>query len=508
MLLALPLAVGACTVGPDYKEPVADALPPQFGEAVTGTQPAPDLNGWWKGYADPELNRLIELALAGSPDIGVALSRIAQARAQERVTIGNQLPQLTGRAGTNYQRFSKNAGFGSLASLFGGGAGAGGGGAAGGGTPGGGLAAPGGSIHTYSLGFDASWEIDLFGGTTRALQGAAARVQAAVWNARDAQLSLVAEVADAYLQLRTLQDRERVARDELARQQRNLAIAQNTARAGLIAEGDFVRQRADVANAEAALAPLVAQGKAEMHALAVLAGQTPDALIGELSQPRSALASPPVVPPGLPAELLRRRPDVRAAERNLAAATADIGVAVADLFPKLSLTGMEQLISTALSKLISGDSLQLTGSANVQVPLLDFGRRRGAIEQRRAQADEAYFTYQRTVLIALRDVEDALIRLRTDIEQAKSLTAGLADARRGVGSVEARWRAGLTDYGDVLAARRAVLAAEDGLATAEGAQRRDLVALYKALGGGWEDLSLVEVKPGATGVNYSVERKR
>jgi NodT family efflux transporter outer membrane factor (OMF) lipoprotein len=507
-LLPALLAAG-CTVGPNYRPPEPPkGLSPQFGEAVTGTQPAPDLTGWWKAYDDPELNRLIDLALAGNPDIGIATARIAQARAAEREAGARLLPEVDATAGANYTRFSKNAGLSSLSSLFGGGggAGSGSGGASGGsqsGSSGGGIAPPGDSIHTYSFGFDASWEVDLFAGGRRGVESAVARREASVWNARDAQLSLVAEVADAYLQLRALQQRETIARDEVARQQNYLAIAEHTAQAGLIAHSDFIRQRTELAGAVAAIEPIVAQGKAEMHALGALAGQTPDSLIVELSQPRPELALPPVIPPGLPSELLRRRPDVRAAERNLAASTADIGVAVADLFPKLSLTGVAQFISTALSNLISPDSLQITANANATFPVLDFGRRGAKVSESKAAADEAYFQYQKTVLNALREVEDALIRIRADDEQRRSLAAGLADAQVAVRSVESRYRAGLTDYGDVLLARRAVLSAEDGLAVAEGTQRRDLVSLYKALGGGWEGLALNETEARAASANYT-----
>lgn len=502
-------ALGACTVGPTYRAPVA-AAPPAFGEATTGTTPAPSLAGWWRQYRDAELDRLIALTLKQSPDIDAAVARIAEARAQERVARAAYLPQVNAQAGTNYQKFSKNAGLASLASLLGGGSGGGtsgggasGGGAAGGGTSGGGVAAPGGSIQTYSVGFDASWELDLFGGVARQVEGSRARTTAAVWNARDTQLSLVAETADAYLQLRGLQQREAIARGELARQQRNLEIAANTSRAGLIAQGDFIRQRAELASAQAAIPSIVAEGKAQMHALAVLTGQTPDALIVELSQPRAPLATPPAVPPGLPSDLLRRRPDVRAAERNLAAAIADIGVAVADLYPRFSLTGMAQLISTALSNLFTGDSLQLTGAANATFPLLDFGRRSGQVALRRAAADEAYAQYRRTVLSALRDVEDALIRIRTEQDRRTSLAAGLSDAQRAVGSVEARWRSGLTDFGDVLAARQSVISAEDQVAQSDSLLRRDLLSLYKALGGGWEDLPLDVPRAGAASANYT-----
>ena len=512
-VLFVALLAAGCTVGPNYRRPEPPTgLPPQFGEATTGSEPAPDLDGWWRTYDDPELNRLIELALAGNPDIGIATARIAQARAAEREAGAQLLPEVDATAGANYTRFSKNAGLSSLSSLFGGGAGSGAGGggsqggsggSSGGSSSGGGIAAPGDSIHTFSLGFDASWEIDLFGGGRRGVESAVARREASVWNARDAQISLVAEVADTYLQLRALQQREAIARDEVARQQGYLAIAEHTSQAGLLAHSDFIRQRTELASAVAAIQPIVAQGKAEMHALGALAGQTPDSLMVELSQPRPTLALPPAIPPGLPSDLLRRRPDVRAAERNLAAATADIGVAVADLFPKFSLTGVVELISTALSNLFSPDSLQLTANANATFPVLDFGRGRARVDQRKAAADEAYYQYQKVVLGALREVEDALTRIRADNDQRQSLASGLADAQVAVRAVEARYRAGLTDYGDVLLARRSVLAAEDGLAVAEGNQRRDLVALYKALGGGWEGLPLAEPGAGTTVKNYT-----
>ena len=512
MAVATALTLGACAVGPNYRPPaVAAVAPARFGEAATADadQPAPSLSGWWHEYRDPELERLIAIALSDGPDIRIATARIAQARAAERVARAGLLPEVDANGAFNYQRFSKNAGLSSLTSLFGSGTGGGGGSTGGSGSSGsgGGVAAPGNSIHTYSLGFDASWEIDIFGGAQRQVEGARARTDVAVWNARDAQLSLVAEVADAYFQLRTLQDRERVARNEVDRRQRSLLLAETTARSGLLAQGDFVRQRAELASAEAAVGPIVADGKAAMHAIGVLAGQTPDALISELAVSRPQLPPPPAVPPGLPSDMLRRRPDVRAAERNLAAATADIGVAVADLYPRFSLTGMAQLISTALSNLLSTDSLQLTGNAAATFPILDFGRRSGAVAQRRGAADEAYQTYRQTVLGALRDVEDALVRIRTEQQRREAIARGLSDSRRAVAAVESRWRSGLTDFGDVLLARQALFQTEDQLAQSDGTLRRALLSLYKALGGGWEDLPLDARKAGADADAYTKPRK-
>ena len=504
MAIVSAFSLTACTVGPNYRAP-AVPTPPHFAEAADTPTVAPATPGagWWHVYRDPELDRLIDLGMRDSPNVAMAVARIAGARATERSARADFLPQVSANGAYNSERFSQNVGLSSLSSLFGGGAS---GSASGGGSGGGGVAAPGNSIHTYTLGFDANWELDLFGGARRQVEGARARTQAAIWSARDAQLSLIAEIADSYFQLRTLQDRERVARQEVDRQQRNLDIARATARAGLIAQGDFIRERADVAGADAAVGPIVAAGKVAMHAIAVLTGQAPGALIDELSVIGQELPPPPAVPPGLPSDLLRRRPDIRAAERNLAAANADIGVAVADLYPRFTLTGAADLISTALANLFTGDSLQLAGSAAAAFPVLDFGRRSETVGQRRAVAEQAYQQYRLTVLGALRDVEDALIRIRTERQRHAALARGLADASRGEGSVTARWQSGLVDYGDVLLARAAVYQLQDTLAQSDGAQRRDLLSLYKALGGGWEALPLDTSPKVPDGAAYSAPR--
>jgi NodT family efflux transporter outer membrane factor (OMF) lipoprotein len=481
------LALAGCMVGPNYRAPDTPA-PAQFGEALPGqTGPVASLDGWWKAYNDPELDRLVVMALADGLDIKTAAARIAQARAQARQARGTLFPEVNADAQVQSQRFSKNAGLASLASAFGGG-GQGGGGSSGGNQGASGIALPGGFITTYSVGFDASWELDIFGGARRGIEAAGARTEAAVWNARDAQISLVAEVVDDYFQVRQAQAREAVARQEVERQSRNLKIMGETSQVGLVPEGDTIRQRAQLAQAQASIGPIVAEGKSEMHAIATLLGRTPDTLIGELSQPGVSLATPPVVPPGLPSELLRRRPDVRAAERNLAAATADIGVAVADLYPKFSLTGLADLISAHLSSLFSGDSLQVNGSISATFPILDFGRRKGVVAQRKAQADEAYFQYQQTVLRALKDVEDALIRIRTEQERNKTLQGGLKDAERGLTAVQNQYRTGLVDLTAVLNAQQSVLQDRDQLVQSDAALRRDMVSLTKALGGGWETM--------------------
>jgi len=497
----LALALGGCMVGPNYRPPET-VTPAHYGEAVPdqATLPGGRIDGWWRVYQDPELDRLVDDALASNLDVKTAAARIAAARAQERIARAALLPSANADGQVQSQRFSKNAGLSSLASAFGGGA-------SGGQAGGGGIALPGGFITTYSAGFDASWELDIFGGARRGIQSARARTEAAVWNGRDAQVSLVAELVDDYFQVRLAQAREALTRAEVDRQARNLGIAEKSTMVGLVPEGDTIRQRAQLAVAQASIEPIVAEGKSEMHAIAVLLARTPDSLILELSRPGAALPTPPMVPPGLPSDLLRRRPDIRAAERNLAAATADIGVATADLYPRISLTGVADLISTSLATLFSGDSIQAMGAAKATFPILDFGHRRGVVAQRKAAADEAYFDYQQTVLEAFKDVEDALVRIRAERQRNAQLRGGVADAERGLAAVNARYRTGLVDLTAVLDAQQSVLQDRDQLAQSDAQLRRDLVSLYKALGGGWEGMPAINDDASAAAA-YELPRQK
>ncbi|HEY1604351.1 MAG TPA: efflux transporter outer membrane subunit [Allosphingosinicella sp.] len=492
-LLAL-LLVSSCTVGPNYRPPETQ-VPPAFAEPQPPADQAVDLARWWNAFNDAELDRLVTTALAQNLDVRQAASRVRQARAGIAAARARLLPEVDAMGNATNIHFSKNAGLSSLESLFGGSSGNSGGasgtGSGGGGAQQGGIAPPGSGITTYAIGFDASWEIDLFGGARRGVEAARARTEAAIWQARDTQVTLAAEVADAYLTLRTLQQREAVLRAEVARQSRALDLMVHTAQAGLVPQGDTIRQRSTLAAAEAGIEPVVAEEHIEMHALGLLVGRPPESLLAELQAPAGTTPLPPAVPPGLPSDLLRRRPDIRAAERNLAAATADIGVAVADLYPHFSLTGVAELISTALSSLLSPHSFQSVATGQGLFPVLDFGRRRAQVNIRKEQAQQAYLDYQKIVLGALKDVEDALARVDAERRRNDELRGGVADAERALAAVDARYRSGLVDLSAVLQAQQAVLSARDTLAQSDGALRQNLVSLYKALGGGWDP----EAKP-------------
>lgn len=474
-LLAL---LAGCTVGPNYQAPRL-AVPPRFVEAVPVVAVTPPPEDWWTAFGDPELDRLIQIALAESPDIQSAASRVRQARLGVASARAQLLPQVDAQGNVTNLNFSKNAGISQLAGLFGGGSGGG---------KSGGIAIPGGGITTYAAGFDASWELDVFGGTRRKIESARATAEQAQWSARDATLSLIAEIASQYFQLRVLQQREAVVRAQIVNQTRSGQITGETTQVGLVPGGEDRRVRSQTATVQATVDPLLVDEHIQIHALAVLLGRDPATMIDELAVVRPLPDVLPGVPPGLPSDLLRRRPDVRAAERKLAAATADIGVATADLYPKINLTGTAELISSQLSNLISIDSKQTNVAAAVSFPLLDFGRIRANIRGKREVAEQAYLDYQKTVLTALRDVEDALTRIQGEQRRNQTLRGGFDNAGRAYAAADARFRVGLTDQTPVLTAQIAVLQAQMAVVDSDGALRTNLVSLDKALGGGWQAL--------------------
>jgi NodT family efflux transporter outer membrane factor (OMF) lipoprotein len=475
-LLAVLLAAG-CTVGPDYAAPDMP-VPPAFVEAQPVAGATVDPARWWEAFGDPQLDALVTRALADNPSMAIAASRVRQARLQEIAARGRGKPTIDATANVSHVHFSKNAGFSSLARRFGGGGGEDG--------PDSGIALPGDGITTYALGFDASWELDLFGGARRGVEAAEARTEAAVWNKRDAAVTLAAEVADAYFALRLDQAQVRIVEEELEHQRRALEIAAHTAEVGLVPDIDVTRQRGSITATEAWLEPLRADIRGRMHALAILTGQTPEALGEDLATEPGSLDVAPVVPPGLPSELLRRRPDIRMAERQLAAATADIGVAVADLYPRFNLTGVVELISSSLASLFEGDSLQATGAAATSFPLLDWGRRKATVGMRREDREQAYQTYKTTVLQALRDVEDQLARIAAERRRGAVLRRALADREASAHATRARYRTGFVAQDALLDAQTDVLKTREQIAESDARLRQDTAALFKALGGGWQ----------------------
>ena len=468
-----------CAAGVPYKAP-APAVPATFSQSA-GSANADDASAWWTCFDDPLLTSLVARALSSNLDALQAATRVREARARERIVRGGQGPQINASANASEAHLSKNALPSSLASLFSGGSGGANGGS------GGGIGLSGTSFRTYQAGFDASWEIDLFGGDARAAEAAQARTDGALWSQRDADVVLAAEVARTYQQLRTLQRRLALADAALATQRELLTFVQVRARNGLVADAEVLRQQRALDQSLAQREDLAAQGDMSLHALALLLGLAPLDLAGELAAPAAAASALPQVPPGLPSDLLERRPDIRMAERAVAAASADVGVATADLYPKISLTGALQLASRSLSTLVDADSLQGNVSGRVAFPLLGRDRLHATVDLRQAQADEARLAYRKTVLAALRDVEDALTRLASSRRRLDEFQRVARAALEESDIAAVQYRHGLASATEMLAARQTLQSAEDGELQAQAAAAQDVVALYKALGGGWDE---------------------
>ena len=465
------LVLAGCAVG--RPAPVAQPTTPgRFAEAFAAGEP--DLAAWWRGFNDPVLDDLVGRTLAANLDIAQAAARVDEARQQEVVAGARFKPQVQLAPSAGRYRISEHA-----IPLPPGSA-------PGGGTPSP-FGLPGSEFDSFRLEVDAAWELDLWGGGRAGVRAAAARREAAQWSRRDLQVAMAAETARQYLELRAAQRRLAIAGAEADRQHELLAIVTSRAGAGLVSHQDVEQQAALARSADARLQPLAAQARALIHGLGVLVGESPEALISLLAPERGAPATPPAPPPGLPSQLLQRRPDVRRAELQAEAAAADVGVARADLYPQIKLTTAPSLVSTSLSSLLDWGSRSYSLSAGLLWPVIDGGRLKAQLASADARQTEALLAYRKTVLVGLQEVEDALSRYQADSERTVAAVQALAHARAAESLAGDRQAAGLTDQAPVLQARQAVIQAEDEQAQAEAARADDVVALYRALGGGWQD---------------------
>ncbi len=481
---ALAAVSSGCVVGPSYHAP-AIATPRSFGERpVAGAAPlggrAPtegELSHWWQQFHDAELQRLIQLALRSNLDLLQAASRIRQAREQEIIAGAPLLPSI----GSSASAVRLHANSNPLAGLTGGTAGGGAQGNAS--AEGGGASAV--NLSVYSLGFDASWELDVFGGTRRAIEAARASTEAAAWQMRDAEVSLSAEVANDYIELRATQARDRIAEDAVRSEQSLLDLARARQRAGFVTQLDVNQELAQLAATRAELPLFESQERSLMHALAVLLADDPQALVRELSTAAPVPSVPTSLPVGLPSDLLRRRPDVRAAERQLAAATAQEGVAIADLYPKFDLLGLATLASSSVRGLVPSRSFSDLGLGLISWPVFQGGKSKAAVRVSEERRVQSYLVYRKSVLTALEDVEDALARYQGEERRLLELRQSQAAAASSLRIADAEYRTGLVNFIDVLQASNADLMARDQVEQGVEALAQDLVSLYKALGGGW-----------------------
>ena len=459
----LMILLSACTVGPDYRAPQETAA--VWVTAEESIEPRSEvLTEWWSRFEDPLMTSLIERAARSNHDLRIATARVREARDLRHATRSKHLPQIGAAADATRFRLSENGvGVGSAAAQQG-------------------------LVNReddfFQAGFDATWELDVFGGTRRAVEGASARVEAVEQDRRDTLVTVLAEVALCYIEIRGNERRLAVAKDNLRIQRQSLELVENKVASGLARQLEAEQARAQLETTRSTIPALSGARRVGAYRLAVLLGEEPGALLSELAAARpvpSALASI-----GLPTELLRRRPDVRAAERRLAAATADIGVAVADLYPRFLLSSAAGRESGAFSELLSAGSGTWLASPGIRWPIFQGGRIRANIRAVKARSEAALARYERRVLIAIEEAESALVRTLRERETRQRLEQAVVASRRAAELAEILYRRGLADYLTVLDSQRTLNVVDDRLALSATAEATSVVRLYKALGGGWE----------------------
>ncbi|WP_218142683.1 efflux transporter outer membrane subunit [Formivibrio citricus] len=451
----MALLLAGCAGSLPYKMPTLDipALWKSNPAAVAAAQPT-DPAQWWKTLGDPVLDQLIESALQNSPDLRLAAAKVREARAQKGVSDANLWPSLNATANASRSKNSKETGSGATGNQF-------------------------------SAGLDASWELDLFGGLRSAAEASDASLQASIESLRDTRVTLLAETAQGYIDYRGLQARLQVARDNLKSQEETLAITRWRQQAGLVTELDVAQASTSVEQARAAIPALEKSLESTRNSLAVLAGLTPTRLAALLEKAGSIPQTPASLAIGIPADTLRQRPDVRAAEQQLFAKAALVKKAEAARYPSLTLSGSIGLEALRAGRLFSADAMAGSIAAGLTAPIFDAGRIRQNIAIQTAQQEQVLATYEKTVLQALADVENALVALNKTRERETSLQAADTSANEALALARARYQAGLIDFLPLLEAQRTQLSADDSRLSAAADRAKALVQLYKALGGGW-----------------------
>lgn len=458
VLVSMVLA-GCAAVGPDYIRPETKAptgwhAPLQDG--LSGTPLTPEtLAKWWTTLNDPMLSGLIERAVKQNLDLAEARVRVREARARRGISEAKLFPALEATGSATKSRGSENSGSGTESKLF-------------------------------AAGFDAGWEVDVFGGVRRSVEAADADLSASREELHGVLVSLAAETALNYLEARTFQARLAVAEANIGTQEESYLLTRSRFDAGLSDELAVHQARYNLENSRSQLPVLRTGLEAAKNRLAVLLGMTPGALHPELAGHQAIPVIPGTLAVGVPAETLRQRPDVRLAERRLAARSARIGVATADLYPRFRLSGSIGLQSFSAEDLLEYGSRTWRIGPSVSWNLFDAGAVRRNIEVQSALQEQALVQYEASILNALEEVENALTAYVEEQLRRESLASATAAARSATQMARDRYRAGLVDFSSVLDSQRSLLSFEDNLARSDGAVTANLVRLYKALGGGWE----------------------
>lgn len=458
------LLLNGCKVGPDFTPP-HPAMPAAYAGATNAPSAHPaaaatnDLSQWWQKFNDPQLTALVAEALQTNLDLRLAEARLRQARAGRGVVAGSLWPGVTASAAYSRQELKSgsNGALGSAAN----------------------------SHNLYQAGLDALWELDIWGGSRRNVESAGASIVVAEENLRDVQVSLAAEVALDYVQLRGFQEEITVARENLDAQKHTAGITRQKFAAGFVSGLDVANADAQVATTASAIPVLETSARQTIYALSVLLARPPGDLLQELESTHPLPVAPPEVPLGLPSDLLRRRPDIRAAEAQLHAATAQVGVAVADFFPKFSLTGSLRYQNNLVQNLFSGANRFSSFGPAVSWPIFQGGSIAANVRVQKALRDQAYLSYQKTVLAALQDVESSLVAFDKEWEHRRILNDAVVANRKAVDLSLQLYSQGQADFLNVLSAQRLLFAAEDALVQSTRSTATDLIAVYKALGGGW-----------------------
>lgn len=458
LLVGVAVFLAGCAAGPNYKKPDTPVAS-SFASAESTTYSSEQTQTeFWKQFGDDTLNQLVSDALDANHDLRIALGRLMEARAARHQALFDYGPTVTASGGYTKQQVPA-------------------------------VASPVGVGYKYELydaGFDATWELDLFGRIRRENEAARADLQGAEANLHDAQVSVIAEVARTYFELRGTQNELAVARRNVENQQETLRVVDARLDAGRGTELDTSRAQSQLSTTLATIAPLEASISRAVHRLSVLTGRDPNALTDLLSPPKPLPDLPRLAAVGDPGAMLRRRPDIRVAERQLAASTARIGVAIGDLFPKVSFTGNFGYMSNDLSSLGRSSTRSYEIAPGISWAAFDLGRVYQEVQASRAHTDVDLATYQKTVLGALEETENSLVthaRARDRLQNSDAAAQASATAAR---LARTRYEGGIVDFLEVLDAERTQLQAEDQLAQSRTDAMTSLVAVYKALGGGWE----------------------
>ena len=470
-ILVLCGAMSACAVGPDYKPPALPVPPAWNSQPATGfrveSPDSPTLANWWTSFNDPALDRLIQLSIDENKTVKQAVASVVAARARRRIAVAGFLPNVGASVGASRSDSDRSvSSFGSTLDT---------------------------SQESYDAGVDASWEIDVVGGQRRSLESSTASLAATEEDLRDVLVILLGDVALSYVDVRTTQARLTFAERNLASQKEVLDIAGWRADAGLATILDVEQAKTSYAQTQAQIPALESALAASLNRLAVLTGQRPGTLQDELGE-RKALPTVPVeFVSSVPAEVMRRRPDIRSAERRLAAQTAEVGVATAALYPSLSLSGSIGVSSSSAGDLISDGFQSNRFGVSLNLPIFNGGALRQNIKIQNALVDQALAGYEATVLAVYEEVENALTQWVNEQRRREALVQAASSARIASELALVQYNSGLVDFQTVLTADRQLISTEDSLAVSDGEIAANLIRLYKAFGGGWSVFP-----PGAT----------